>query len=102
VSFTGIDGIHAQDRAVQESMGPIVRREREHLGPADRAIIVARRLLLDEVRAVAEGKTPRGVSSNYYDLRAIERIFDKTTPWRDELLPLMYPTATDAVEATVG
>jgi phenylpropionate dioxygenase-like ring-hydroxylating dioxygenase large terminal subunit len=102
VSFTGIDGIHAQDRAVQESMGPLVHREREHLGPADRAIIVARRLLLDEVRAVAEGRTPRGVSESYYNLRAIERIFEKETPWREELLPLMYPTPKDAVEATAG
>ena len=37
--------INAQDRAVQESMGVIVDRSREHLGPADRAIIAARRLL---------------------------------------------------------
>ena len=32
-SFTGIDGINTQDRAIQESMGAIVDRSREHLGP---------------------------------------------------------------------
>src|SRR4029453_8631878 len=48
-SFTGIDGINPQDRAIQESMGPIVDRSREHLGPADRAVIQARRLLLEAV-----------------------------------------------------
>src|SRR5207302_1876487 len=37
-SFTGIDGINQQDRALQESMGPIVDRSKEHLGPADKAI----------------------------------------------------------------
>jgi hypothetical protein len=102
VSFTGIAGIHAQDRAIQESMGSIVQREREHLGPADRAIIVARRILLDEVRSVAAGNTPRGVSESYYNLRAMERIFAKEQPWRDVLLPLMYPAQKDAVEATAG
>jgi polysaccharide pyruvyl transferase WcaK-like protein len=35
-SFTGIEGVNTQDRAVQESMGRLVDRSREHLGPADR------------------------------------------------------------------
>jgi hypothetical protein len=34
-----IDGFNVQDRAVQESMGRIVDRSREHLGPADGAVI---------------------------------------------------------------
>ena len=54
-NFTGIDGINAQDRAVQESMGEIVDRSREHLGPADRAIIAARRLLSEAVQGEAGG-----------------------------------------------
>ena len=32
-TFSGIDGVNAQDRAVQESMGTIVDRSKEHLGP---------------------------------------------------------------------
>ena len=43
-TYSGIDGVNAQDRAVQESIGPVVNRSREHLGPADRAIIAARKL----------------------------------------------------------
>ncbi|MDA1174898.1 MAG: Rieske 2Fe-2S domain-containing protein, partial [Chloroflexi bacterium] len=31
-NFTGIQGVNAQDRAVQEAMGPIVNRSKEHLG----------------------------------------------------------------------
>jgi len=61
-SFTGIDGINTQDRAIQESMGAVVDRSCEHLGPADRAVIQARRLLLEAVRTTAEGGTPRGVA----------------------------------------
>ena len=72
-TFTGIVGINTQDRAVQEMMGPIVDRSREHLGPADKAIIVARKLLADAVRTVADGGDPLGVSPTYYGLRAAER-----------------------------
>jgi phenylpropionate dioxygenase-like ring-hydroxylating dioxygenase large terminal subunit len=89
-TFTGIDGINAQDRAVQESMSPIVDRSREHLGPADRAIIAARRLLIEAQQAVADGAAPKGIDS-YFHLRAIEKIFARSTPWRDVLLPDMYP-----------
>jgi phenylpropionate dioxygenase-like ring-hydroxylating dioxygenase large terminal subunit len=33
-TFTGIDGINIQDRALQETMGAVVDRSKEHLGPA--------------------------------------------------------------------
>ncbi len=59
-TFTGIDGVNTQDRAVQESMGPIVDRSKEHLGPADRAIIATRRLLLRGGRDGAGGRRPSG------------------------------------------
>ena len=90
-NFTGIDGINAQDRAVQESMGVIVDRSREHLGPADRAIIAARRLLSEAVKAKQAGSRPRGVDMTYDNIRASEKVFSKDIPWREVLLPEMYP-----------
>ena len=90
-TFTGIPGINAQDRAVQESMGNIVDRSREHLGPADRAIISARRILTNAVRAVERGETPAGANTSYYNVRASEKIFARDIPWREVLLPEMYP-----------
>ena len=45
-TYTGITGINTQDRAVQESMGAIADRTLERLGTTDRAIIHARRILL--------------------------------------------------------
>jgi phthalate 4,5-dioxygenase len=92
-TFTGIEGINAQDRGVQESMGPIVDRSREYLGPADRAIIVTRRLLLQAVKTVEDGGDPPGVGTSYYPARAVERILPKGVAWRDALLPEMYPRA---------
>ena len=39
---TGIPGVNNQDRAIVESMGPVVDRENEHLGASDAAIIALR------------------------------------------------------------
>src|SRR5262249_61282010 len=71
---TGIDGVNVQDRAVQESMGPIVDRSREHLGPADRAVIQARRLLLQAIAMVETGGTPAGIEPTYYGLHPAEAV----------------------------
>ena len=92
-TFSGIDGINVQDRAVQESMGAIVDRSQEHLGPADRAVIQTRRLLLDAVRSVQRGEQPRGVAPTYYALRAAEVIVPHETNWRT-LLEVDAPLQT--------
>jgi len=94
-TFTGILGINTQDHAVQESMGRIVDRSREHLGPADKAVIAARQLLLKAIETVEDGGDPRGTGTSYYRLRAIERILPPDTDWwqamRDELDPELAP-----------
>jgi len=86
-TFTGIDGINVQDRAVQESMGSIVDRTREHLGPADRAVIQARRLLLQATRTVEAGGIPPGVAPTYYPLHPAEAVVPHATDWRTLLAP---------------
>lgn len=52
---------HEQDRAVQESQGPIADRSQEHLGSSDAGVILFRRMLDESLRAVAEGRDPVGV-----------------------------------------
>src|SRR5262245_30733950 len=84
-TFTGIDGVNVQDRAVQESMGRVVDRSREHLGPADRAVIQARRLLLQAIKTVEAGGTPPGVAPTYYALRPAEAVVPRDTDWRQLL-----------------
>jgi phenylpropionate dioxygenase-like ring-hydroxylating dioxygenase large terminal subunit len=93
VNFTGIKGVNTQDRATQESMGAIVDRSKEHLGHADRAIIVTRKLLLDAIQTVADGGSPPGASDNYYNARAIQDILPADVDWREALLPNMYSMA---------
>jgi hypothetical protein len=91
VNFTGIAGVNTQDFAVQEGMGPIVDRSREHLGTSDKAIIAMRQLLLEATDAVANGQAPRGVrAASHRHGRALDHLVPKGADWRvalkDELL----------------
>jgi len=90
-TFTGIAGINQQDRAVQESMGPIVDRSRENLGPADKAVVATRKLLLEAMEIVERGGDPPGVGTGYYEARAAELVLPKADNWRSALLPRMNP-----------
>ena len=59
--YSGIDGIHLQDQAITESMGPIVDHEWEHLAPSDQMITRTRRRLLMAARALRDqGIAPPG------------------------------------------
>ncbi|MDE3077793.1 MAG: Rieske 2Fe-2S domain-containing protein, partial [Chloroflexota bacterium] len=70
--YTGITGIHLQDQAITESMGPVYDRTQEHLGTSDVMIIRVRRRLLAAARALAErGEVPPGVEQpSAYHVRA--------------------------------
>lgn len=76
-SFTGIFGVNNEDMVVQESMGPIYDRTKEHLGASDVAVIRMRRLMLDSLRSFsATGEPPLGLRASvpYGQLRAEERM----------------------------
>ena len=72
---------------MQEGMGPIVDRSKEHLGPVGRAIIATLLLLLQAVKTVQEDGDPPGTDTSYYAARAIERIFPREMAWRDTCSP---------------
>ncbi|HEY7164818.1 MAG TPA: Rieske 2Fe-2S domain-containing protein [Candidatus Binatia bacterium] len=91
-NFTGILGVNTQDRAVQELQGPIADRTREHLGPADRAIIIARQMLLEAVKTVQAGGDPPGADASYYRARATVKIIPPEASWREAILSDMYPS----------
>ena len=84
-NFTGIEGVNSQDLAVQESMGRIVNRSREHLGTSDRAIIAMRQILLGAVRELREGGSePPGVDpSSYAGVRAADVLLPKDARWQE-------------------
>jgi nitrite reductase/ring-hydroxylating ferredoxin subunit len=83
-TFTGIAGINTQDMALQEGMGPIVDRSKEHLGTSDRAIIAARQLLLEALRVMDAGGTPRAVdTATYRNVRAVDLLIPNNERWQD-------------------
>ena len=50
-----------QDRAAQESQGPIAGRDREILGSSDRGVALFRRMLGEAIDTVENGGDPPGV-----------------------------------------
>jgi nitrite reductase/ring-hydroxylating ferredoxin subunit len=74
-----------QDAAMQESMGAIVDRTREHLGPADAVIIRIRRRLLDAARALRDaGTPPPGVDRpELYAQRPVGIVLDAGADWAE-------------------
>jgi phenylpropionate dioxygenase-like ring-hydroxylating dioxygenase large terminal subunit len=90
-TYTGITGTNTQDRAIQETMGPIADRTLERLGTADRAIITARRQLLAAVKAMQEeGADPPGADDSYYRLRSIQDVLPKDSHWLNELKARLF------------
>jgi nitrite reductase/ring-hydroxylating ferredoxin subunit len=85
-SFSGIVGINTQDFALQEGMGPIVDRSREHLGTSDRPVIVMRQLLLEATAEVAAGRMPRGTDpAAYRNVRPLDHLIPKDRDWKTHL-----------------
>jgi phthalate 4,5-dioxygenase oxygenase subunit len=83
-SYTGITGVLQQDMAVQESMGPIVDRTREHLGTSDVAIIRMRRRMLEALDGFERDGTLVGQDPSIPldRIRSEQRVTPNTTPWQ--------------------
>jgi len=85
--FTGIPGIHTQDQAITESMGPVLDRGREHLGSSDAMVIRVRKRLAAAARALdVNGTLPPGV--------------DNPEVYRQRSGGVFLPEGSDWVEAT--
>jgi phthalate 4,5-dioxygenase len=77
-NYTGITRIFDQDRAVTESMGPIVDRSKEHLGTSDLAIIGMRRRLLSMLQDLQQGIEPQApFDGELYHVRSCDALSDE-------------------------
>jgi phthalate 4,5-dioxygenase len=77
-TYTGITGISEQDMAVQEGMGTVVDRSREHLGTSDTAIIAFRRLLLKLARDLQKGQEPAAATNpDAYRVRSASIVLER-------------------------
>ena len=83
-TFTGILGVIAEDMCVQESMGAILDRTKEHLGACDVGVIRMRQLMIDSARRLqADGEPPPGLAEprSYRSVRADEGMVPLGMPW---------------------
>jgi phthalate 4,5-dioxygenase oxygenase subunit len=82
-TFTGIKGVNTQDFALQEGMGPIVDRSKEHLGSSDKAIVILRRLMLEAIHSVEHGAVPPGLDpQSHRHIRPYDAVITGDTPFR--------------------
>lgn len=85
-NWTGLKGVEIEDAAIALSQGPLYDRSKEHLVPADQAVMRVRRVLLDSVRRVSEQKAPVGVGLDLSGVSACDADCPEGTAWQD-LLP---------------
>jgi hypothetical protein len=82
-SWSGFRGFEPEDGAVALSMGPIFDRSKEHLVPADGAVVHLRRILLDAAKRVQGGADPLALP----DLSKVVAVADTEIPqgarWQD-------------------
>ena len=82
LTFTGIKGIGEQDFSVQEGMGAVVDRTREHLGSSDIGIVAMRRRLLKAAADLQEGVAPyAALHGDVYRIRSAELVLPADAPW---------------------
>lgn len=83
-NWSGFSGIEQEDAILAVSMNGIVDRTKEHLVPADAAVVRLRKRLLDSVRLVEEGKDPLGLHiTDFSSITALaDTVIPTTADWR--------------------
>ena len=95
ISFSGIRGIAMQDASLQESMGPIQNRTREHLVSTDNGIIMARQRLMKAAKALAEkNEAPSGTDPKVQRVRSAAVVLPRDQSFKE--------SARDAMRAEPG
>jgi phthalate 4,5-dioxygenase oxygenase subunit len=84
-SFSGITHIMDQDAAVQESMGFVVDRTKEHVRKTDAAIVHLRRLLLKKMQDAAGGEAGlnREAHAPYGGVRSRIAVLADGSSWKE-------------------
>ncbi len=94
-TYSGIEGIAMQDASLQESMGPIQDRTREHLTGTDRGIAMARRRLMRAALELSsEGTTPPGLNRESQRVRSAAVLLPRSAQFAE--------AASDALRAEPG
>lgn len=95
-NWSGIKGVVMEDMAMAMTQGPTVDRSRETLVAADKAVVRARRQLLESARRVLEGGEAIGVGADVHDIVACDENQAPDHPWQ-ALVP-QHAVAKDSID----
>ena len=94
-TFSGVDGIGMQDASLQESMGSIQDRTKEHLVSTDNGIIMARHRLLKAAKALMEkGTAPPATDPEHHRVRSVAMVLPAGVAFNE--------AASEALRARAG
>jgi phthalate 4,5-dioxygenase oxygenase subunit len=83
-TYSGVNGIAMQDASLQESMGPIMDRTKEHLTTTDNGIVAARGRLMRAVLALADkGVAPPGTDPVTHRVRSTSVVLSASEPFQE-------------------
>jgi len=90
-NFSGLENVTPiQDGAMQESMGAICDRSKEHLGASDAAIVRMRRRLLNAARDMEKNKLPPGTENpGLYHKHGDQLLLEAGAHWIEHYLAKM-------------
>ncbi len=94
-SYTGIRGIHVQDQAITESMGPIYDRSAERLGSSDAMITKVRQRLIAAAKALRDGGVvpPTVDHAELYRVRSGGVVLPRGVDWLEATREARAPIA---------
>ncbi|MCU9953602.1 MULTISPECIES: Rieske 2Fe-2S domain-containing protein [Burkholderia] len=93
-NWTGLRGVEVEDATIGLSQGPLYDRSREHLVPADQAVVRVRRALLAAVRRVMNDEQPPALGLDLSGVSACDRPLADDAAWQD-----LLPSHRDTIEA---
>jgi phthalate 4,5-dioxygenase len=93
-NWTGLQGVEVEDASIALSQGPLYDRSKEHLVPADQAVMRVRRVLLDSVKRVIESKPPVGVGIDLRGVSAVDAELADGGAWQS-----LVPSHREAISA---
>jgi phthalate 4,5-dioxygenase oxygenase subunit len=93
-NWTGLRGVEVEDATIGLSQGPLYDRSREHLVPADQAVVRVRRVLMESVKRVMEDKRPAALGLDLRGVSACDAQLEDGANWQD-----LLPSHRQTVEA---
>jgi phthalate 4,5-dioxygenase len=95
-NYSGVEGIAMQDASLQESMGPVQDRTREHLCSTDNGIILTRKKLLKAAQANRDGKPVPGLDPASQRVRSCAIELPVEQKYKDGAKHGLFPSLDEA------